>query len=275
MPVEQIDRRALGDRRERGRHVAVRDQPDARADAADLGHRLLVARAVEHDHHDVAHRHALLLRHQLERLGQRAVQVEQVGHVARGGHLQHVDARARVEHRAALRQRDRGDGVGQALGAQLGALERVDGDVHLGRRAVADRLAVVEHRRLVLLALADHHPAVHRDGVQHQAHRVHRGAVGRLLLAAADPAGARQRRVLRGPHQLHREVAVRARRVGAGRRGGGCAGHRPRSRPAACAPWCRAPGAGSRRRACRRTRAGRRSSRSPARSPRCRRAGRG
>ena len=50
---------------------------------------------------------------------------------------------------------------GMPLRGQRRALERVDGDVDLRRRAVADVLAVVEHRRLVLLALADDDEAVH------------------------------------------------------------------------------------------------------------------
>ena len=99
---QQVDRRALRDRDQRRRHVAVRDEADARARLADLLDRLGVARAVEHDHHHVADRRALLLGDQLERLAERAVEVEQVGQVLRGGHLVHVDARARVEHRAAL-----------------------------------------------------------------------------------------------------------------------------------------------------------------------------
>ena len=78
-----------------------------------------------------------------------------------------------------------------------------------GRAAVADLLAVEEHRRFVLLALADHDDAVHRDRVEHEAHRVDRGAVGGDLVAAPDPAGGGQRRRLGHPHQLQGEVAVR------------------------------------------------------------------
>ena len=52
---------------------------------------------------------------------------------------------------------------------ERGAVDRVDGDVGLGRRAVADALAVEEHRRFVLLALADDDDAVHRHGVEHDA----------------------------------------------------------------------------------------------------------
>ena len=76
------------------------------------------------------------------------------------------------------------------------------------RAAVADLLAVEEHRRFVLLALADHDDAVHRDRVEDEAHRVDGGAVGGDLVAAADPAGGGQRRGLGDPDQLQRQVAV-------------------------------------------------------------------
>ena len=186
----------------------MRDQPDSSADLADLAHVLLVPVAVEHDHHEVADADPLLLGHQLERLADRPVQVEQVRQVARCGHLQHVDAGPGVEHRAALGESDRGNRVRKTLGAQLGSLERIDGDVDLGRRSVADVLAVVEHGRLVLLALADHDHAVHGHGVEQHPHRVHRRAVGALLVAAPDPAGAGKRGVLGRTHELHREVAI-------------------------------------------------------------------
>jgi hypothetical protein len=52
-------------------------------------------------------------------------------------------------------------------------------------------LAVVEHGRLVLLALADDHDAVHLDRVQDDAHRVDRGLVGGDLVPHPDePRGA-------------------------------------------------------------------------------------
>ena len=86
--------------------------------------------------------------------------------------------------------------------------------------AVADLLAVEEHRRLVLLALADHDDAVHRDRVEDEAHRVDRRLVGGDLVAAPDPAGRGKRRGLGHAHELEREVAVRL---------GGRALHRPGS----------------------------------------------
>ena len=97
---------------------------------------------------------------------------------------------------------------GLAERGQPRALERVDGDVDLGAAAVADLLAVVEHRRLVLLPLADHDDAAHRDAVEHEAHRVDRRLVGALLLAAADPARRGHRSRLGHADELHRDVAV-------------------------------------------------------------------
>src|SRR5699024_4448728 len=85
--------------------------------------------------------------------------------------------------------------------------------------AVAHGLAVEQHRRLVLLALADHDGAVHADGVHEGAHRVDRGAVGPVLVAGADPAAAGDGGGFGHADQLEGEVAVR------GGGGGGRAGH--------------------------------------------------
>src|SRR6185312_1025384 len=50
--------------------------------------------------------------------------------------------------------------------------------------------------------------AVHADGVEHEAHGVHRGLVGRLLLAHADPACGGQRGSFGYSYELEREVAI-------------------------------------------------------------------
>ena len=71
-----------------------------------------------------------------------------------------------------------------------------------------DLLADVEHRRLVHLALADHHRAADVDGVEGQAHRLHGGAVGGVLVALAHPEARGERCGLRHPHQLQRQVAA-------------------------------------------------------------------
>ena len=113
--------------------------------------------------------------------------------LAAGDDLLHVDARARVEHRAAVGDRDDRKCVGLALRHQARAVDRVDGDVDVRRIARADPLAVVEHRRLVLLPLADDDHAVHLHGVEEQPHGVDGGLVGGVLVAPAHPTRGRQR----------------------------------------------------------------------------------
>ena len=207
-PPQDVDRRVVRHREQRRRHVAVEDQANPGTRVADLGHRLVVALAVEHHHHHVADVDLLALGDQAERLGQRAVEVEEVGDLGTAGDLLHVDDRARVEHRAALGQRDHRERARHAERGQARPLERIDRDVDLRWRAVADVLAVVEHRRLVLLALADHHDAVHRHRLEHVAHGVDRGLVGSLLVAAADHPSRGQRRRLGHPDEFEGQVPI-------------------------------------------------------------------
>jgi len=75
-------------------------------------------------------------------------------------------------------------------------------------RAGADFLTDVEHRRLVALALADHHRAADRQPVEFLAHGVHRDLIGRLLVAAPAKPRGRHRRALGDAHQFHGQRAV-------------------------------------------------------------------
>ena len=70
-------------------------------------------------------------------------------------------------------------------------------------------LPLIEHRGLVLLALADDDDPIHLDRVHHHAHGVDRRLVRRLLVAPAHPSGRRQGRCLGNPSELHGEVPVR------------------------------------------------------------------
>ena len=86
--------------------------------------------------------------------------------------LLHVEIR-RMQQPAALGRGEHGDGVRRAGGAQVRALQRIDGDVDRRQRAGsrrlrrdADLLTDVEHRRLVALPFADHDGAVDRHAVQ-------------------------------------------------------------------------------------------------------------
>ena len=152
---------------------------------------LLVTGAVEDHGRDVVDVLAERLRHRAKVVGDRHVEVDDVGGLGADRDLLHVDAGSGIEHRAPLGDRDHRDGVGSAERGERGAVDRVDGDV-ARRTAVADLLAVVEHRRFVLLALADDDDAVHRDAVEHEPHGIDRGAVGGVLVAPAHPAPGRR-----------------------------------------------------------------------------------
>ena len=68
----------------------------------------------------------------------------------------------------------------------------------------ADPLADEQHRRLVALALADDDGAVDVERVQGGAHRLDRGCVGGLLVAAADQLrGGDRRRLGDADHLQH------------------------------------------------------------------------
>ena len=123
------------------------------------------------------------------------------------GDFVHVEDLDRHVHRAAAGHRDNGDGAREALREQRRAVDWVDGDVELGVGAVADDFAVVEHRRFVLLALADYDDAFHGDALQRVAHGVDRGLVDQLLVALAHMNRGSHRSRLGHSYQLHRQVA--------------------------------------------------------------------
>ena len=96
------------------------------------------------------------------------------------------------------------------MGDEVGALERVHGDVDardivpIGARST-DALADVEHRGLVALALADDDPAGEVDLVHGPAHRLGRGGVGTVALAASHEPRRLERRRLGDPDHLQRK----------------------------------------------------------------------
>jgi len=79
-----------------------------------------------------------------------------------------------------------------AHGCHAGAVDRVDRDVD-AVAASANVLADVEHGGFVDLAFADDDFAVDLDLVQYEAHRLHGGAIGLVLVTAAKPFVAGQR----------------------------------------------------------------------------------
>jgi hypothetical protein len=165
---------------------------------------------VEHRDDHVADRLALRLRELADVLRDRLLHRDHADAVVVRDELVHVEDAGGVEHRAAVRHRDHRERVLAALRGHRGAVDRVDRDVRLRAAAGPDVLAVEEHRRAVLLALADHDDAVELDGAEERAHRVDRCAVGRELVALADEGHRTDRRRLGGTHELHRQVAIRS-----------------------------------------------------------------
>ena len=196
-------------RRDRARHVAVGDQPDPGPGGPHVLDQLRVPRPVQDDHRHVRHGQPLDLGDRADVLADRRGDVEDVGRVGSHGDLVHVEHRRRVEHRAAVGHREHRDGVGHALAHQRGAVDRVDGEIAFRAVAVADVLAVVEHRRFVFLALADHDDAAHGDRVHQLADRVDGRAVATLFVAAAHPAAGGHGACFGDPDKLEGEVAVR------------------------------------------------------------------
>ena len=83
-----------------------------------------------------------------------------------------------------------------------------DSDIDLRSDAVAHGLAIEEHRRVILLTLADDDDAVHGDTADELAHGVDGSAIGPVLVAAADPAGSGHRRGLGHSHEFEGKIAV-------------------------------------------------------------------
>ena len=86
-------------------------------------------------------------------------------------------------------------------GAQVRALQGIDGDVDFGQpllpvRTLPDALADVQHRRLVALPFSNHHPAVDGDAIEAGAHRLDRDPVGKMAIAASHRVRAGDRRLL-------------------------------------------------------------------------------
>ena len=207
-PHQQIDA-GVGPRGGDGAgHVAVGDEPDPRPGAPHLGDQLLVTGTVQDDDGQIADRRALGLGHGVEVVADGPGDVDGPDGPRADGQLLHVDARARIEHRALLGHGDHRQRPTPAQRGRRGAVDRVHGDVGLGRTAVADPLAVEEHRGVVLLTLADHHHAVHGDRRQDHPHGVDGGAVGSVLVAPAHPPRCGQRRGLGDADEFHGQIAV-------------------------------------------------------------------
>ena len=170
-------------------HIAIGDQPDCGAGGADLCDQVLVAGAFQNADGDVGGLHATGPGQCRHPLGRGHVEADHVLRIARpDGQLVHIDIGG-VQQRAARGHGDHGQGIGHVLRGQRRAFQRVEGDIDLGARTIADFLADEQHRGLVALALADDDDALDIQKVQLVAHGVHGGLIGGLFVAAPDQRG--------------------------------------------------------------------------------------
>src|SRR3972149_4059086 len=102
------------------------------------------------------------------------------------------------------------------VGQKPRAFSRTHGHVHPGPHAVADDLAVEQHRGLVFLTLADDDDALDLDGREHQAHRRNGGLVAGLLSPATHPPARGERGSFGHAGEFKGQVAPRT--VAHGRR---------------------------------------------------------
>ena len=157
---------------------------DTCAHGAKVGNDLGVPGPVEHTDRDLIRRHPLRLGERLDVVGGTLVQVDDPGRISRAtGDLVHIGVR-RIQHRALRRPGHHRQRIRHGLGRERRALKRIQRNIDLVLAALADLFPDVQHRRLVTFTLADHDFPIDIQIIQGRAHRINRGLV-RLLFVAA------------------------------------------------------------------------------------------
>ena len=146
-----------------------------------------MARPVAHDDHQVVDATLQASRDVFQIIGDRGVEVDRV--LARGSdnNFLHVTIGC-VQQSAFFRRGQHGNRARSARRAQVGAFERIDGDIDFWNLAAigklgADFLPDIEHRGLVALALANHDVAAHGDAIHGLAHGFGGDLVGQRAIA--------------------------------------------------------------------------------------------
>jgi hypothetical protein len=159
-----VRRRPVGEHGDdRRSDVAVVEQADTRADLAHFLDQVLVARAVEQSNRDLADRTVHLGSQRPNILAQRAIDRDPPPAHRADDDLIHV-GNAGVKERPAARGRYDRNRTRAAARRQRRSIDGIDRDVDRRAVARAERLADVEHRRFIFLALADDDHAVDVDG---------------------------------------------------------------------------------------------------------------
>ena len=142
------------------------------------------------------------------------VDIQRIAARRTGDDLLHV-AIGRMQQPSRLGGSQDAHRIGRALGAQIGAFERVHGDIHarildaVGSLR-AHRLADVQHGSLVALALPDDDIARHMDRFKGVSHGVNRGLVGGLGVALTHGAGGGDGRLLNHVDKIAQQVSFNA-----------------------------------------------------------------
>ena len=192
-------------------NIAVADQSDCRPGRANLFDDPGMPRPIENASGDLADRHAFRLGQGVNVIGRAGIEVDKSRRVARpDGDLFHIGIR-RVQQTALLGDGDHRKGVGQILGADGRALERIKGDVDLRPFLGANLLADEQHRRLVPLPLADHHRPINRQAVELLPHGVDGRLIGRHLVAAPAQPRRGHGRTLGHPNKFKRQNPIKDR----------------------------------------------------------------
>jgi hypothetical protein len=144
-----------------------------------------------------------------DRLG-RVGEVRGVARGRRQHELLHVERGAGRPQRAPWRYRDRRQRSRESARAQVGALERIDGDVERQASGRTCALAVGEHRRAVLRALAGHDGAAPRRRSEHGTHRGRGRGVRPVRVAPTGPPRRRHGGGAGGRDGVPHEPAVQA-----------------------------------------------------------------
>jgi len=177
-----------------GGKITIADEANTSASFANVFDEFFVARAIENDDDEVFDVAVETFGDGFEIVGNRGVKIDSAFAGRADDDFFHVQIRS-VKKAAAFAGGENGNGIWRAGGAEIGAFERVDSDIHGGKIRVwsvggeADFFADVKHRRFVALAFTDDDDAVHLERVHGLAHGFDGDFVGFVAITEAHGAG--------------------------------------------------------------------------------------
>ena len=171
-------------------------------------------RPIQHHDYQIPHLAIQTMRDRLQVVFHRSVDVQCIAARRSRDDLFHVAIR-RVQQPARLRCRQHRDRVGRAQRAQIGALQRIDGDVHLRifhalRRGRTHFFADIQHGSFVALAFSDHDLARDLYFFEGAAHGLHGRLVRSGAVALAHGAGRRNRRFFDHMNEVSGQIPFKA-----------------------------------------------------------------